>query len=40
MKMIKRSICYVETWILRVISCVTYATSESKIEEMMAYCGF
>jgi hypothetical protein len=30
----------IETWILRVISCVSYATSESEMEEMMASYGF
>jgi hypothetical protein len=40
MKMIKWSIDYVETWILRVISRVIHATSESEIKETLAYCGF
>jgi hypothetical protein len=40
MKMIKWSIDYVETWILRVISRVIHATSEIEIKETLAYCGF
>jgi hypothetical protein len=36
----KRSINYVETWILKVISRVTYATSESEIEQIMTSYGF
>jgi hypothetical protein len=40
MKMIKRSIDYVETWILSVISHVIHATSESEMKETLAYCEF
>jgi hypothetical protein len=40
MKMIEWSIDYVETWILRVISRVIHATSESGMKETLAYYGF
>jgi hypothetical protein len=40
MKMIKWSIDYVETWILRVISRVIHATSENKMKETLTYYGF
>ena len=35
MKMIKWSIDYVKTWILKVISCVTYQRSQSEIKETL-----
>jgi hypothetical protein len=38
--MVKSSIDYVETWILRVISRVTHAISGNKIEETLTSCGF
>jgi hypothetical protein len=38
MKMIKWSIDYVETWIIIVISCVTYAISGSEMKETLASC--
>jgi hypothetical protein len=40
MKMIKRSIYYVETWILRAILRVIHALSGSEIEETWPYCVF
>jgi hypothetical protein len=40
MKMIKRSIDYVKTWIIGVISHITYAISEHEMEEMMPSCTF
>jgi hypothetical protein len=38
--MIKWNIDYVDTWILRLISPVTYAISGSEIEETLTSCGF
>jgi hypothetical protein len=40
MKMIKRSLDYVKTWILRVIPCVTHRTSESEMKETLTSCIF